>query len=213
MKFTYVSLFVIALVIMSGLPLISGGSITNFANAKYATNTQAHANSNECTTGTNCAISSPQTQGGGTANSPTNLQISKFNEEQEEQGGVGATPPNPIFQVDLLVRKLVICPTGFVCPTPDKFEMEVRAAFSLAGPPLFPGNTFGTLVRIIPDPHHDYRIPLPSQYKVLEKAPPSPEGLVLVQSPSQDCERRINPGDFLRLTCTFTNEYRVATTP
>ena len=128
----------IVLVLLSSMPVLSGGSITNFANAKYATNTQAHANSNECTTGTNCAISSPQTQGDGSASSPTNLQISKFNEEQEEQGGVGATPPNPIFQVDLLVRKLVICPTGFVCPTPDKFVMEVQCCFFISWSSIIP---------------------------------------------------------------------------
>jgi hypothetical protein len=182
MKTAYVSIFAVILVLSGGIPLLSGGNITNHAIAKYA-NTQTQANANECNTGTNCGINSPQTQGDGSASSPTNLQISKFNEEQEEQGGVGATPPNSIFQVDLLVRKLVICPTGFVCPTPDKFVMEVRAAFSLAGPPFVPGNTFGYLVRILPDPHHDYRILLPSQYKVLEKTPPTLEGLVLVQSP------------------------------
>jgi hypothetical protein len=111
MKFTYVSLFVIALVIMSGLPLISGGSITNFANAKYATNTQAHANSNECTTGTNCAISSPQTQGGGTANSPTNLQISKFNEERVEESPVGAF----LVSLDNCIRLVSPFPDGYTC--------------------------------------------------------------------------------------------------
>jgi hypothetical protein len=76
MEVTYVSIFAIVLVLLSGIPLISGGAM-NFADARYA-NTQTHANTNDCDTGTNCAINSPQTQGDGSASSPTNLQISKF---------------------------------------------------------------------------------------------------------------------------------------
>ena len=57
----------------------------NYVSAKYTTNTQTQANVNDCNTGTNCGITSPQIQGNGTANSPTNLQISKFNEEEEEE--------------------------------------------------------------------------------------------------------------------------------
>lgn len=67
---------------MSGLPLIASPGVLNmnYANAKYAlANTQTQANANDCDNGSNCAINSPQTQGDGTANSPTNLQISKFN--------------------------------------------------------------------------------------------------------------------------------------
>lgn len=91
MKVRYVPILVLVgvLTILSGMPLLSSGSIiTNYVYARY-TNTQNQANSNECDTGTNCSITSPQTQGDGTANSPTNLQISKFNEEQED--GVGGT--------------------------------------------------------------------------------------------------------------------------
>jgi hypothetical protein len=57
----------------------------NFADARYA-NTQTQANANDCNTGTNCAINSPQTQDDRSSSSPTNLQISRFNEEQEEGG-------------------------------------------------------------------------------------------------------------------------------
>ena len=67
---------------MSGLPLIASPGVLNmnYANAKYTlANTQTQANANDCDNGSNCAINSPQTQGDGTANSPTNLQISKFN--------------------------------------------------------------------------------------------------------------------------------------
>lgn len=74
----------------------------NYVDARYATNTQNQANNNECDIGTNCAITS-QTQGDGSA--PTNLQISKFNEREEEQ--VGEVPPQLLshiaayFQVQL----------------------------------------------------------------------------------------------------------------
>ena len=81
----YVFLFAILLVLTSGIPLFSGSSIINNASARYATNIQTQANSNECY---DCAINSPQTQGDGTANSPTNLQISESN-------GVISTPLPP----------------------------------------------------------------------------------------------------------------------
>ena len=48
--------------------MLSSGSLA------YAADTQTQANNNECNTGTNCAITSPQTQGDGTANSPINTQ-------------------------------------------------------------------------------------------------------------------------------------------
>ena len=86
------------------------GSVINNAYAKYATgtdsNTQTQANSNECPTGTNYGITSPQTQGDGTANSPTNLQISKFNEASranetaEQGGGVGGGVGDDVDDVD-----------------------------------------------------------------------------------------------------------------
>jgi hypothetical protein len=84
MKVTYVSLLVLVLVLLSGVPLISSPSTTNYANARYA-NTQAQSNANECDTGTNCAMNSAQSQGDGSASSPTNLQITE----------TGSTVPSP----------------------------------------------------------------------------------------------------------------------
>jgi hypothetical protein len=103
---TYVSIFAIVMVLLSGIPLISDDAI-NFADARY-TNTQTQANANECNTGTNCAINSPQTHGDGSLSSPTNLQISRFNEEQEEIG----EEPNPGAKGFVEVQKIVICPTA-----------------------------------------------------------------------------------------------------
>jgi hypothetical protein len=93
MKVKYVSIFTIVLVLTSGIPLISAGSM-NYASAKYATNTQTQANSNDCDTGTNCAISSPQTQGDGSASSPINLQITETN---GLLNGAPNTPPDIII--------------------------------------------------------------------------------------------------------------------
>jgi hypothetical protein len=106
MKVTYVSIFAIVIVLLSGIPLISDDAM-NFADARY-TNTQTQANANDCNTGTNCAINSPQTHGHGSSSSPTNLQISRFNEEQEKIG----EEPNPGAKGFVEVQKIVICPTA-----------------------------------------------------------------------------------------------------
>jgi hypothetical protein len=212
MKVKYVSIFTIFLVLVSGIPLISGGAM-NYANAKYATNSQSQANANECEVGTNCAINSPQTQGDGTANSPTNLQISRFNDEEEEQEGNGGVDGGvfdcvrPFDCAQLFVKKIVICPTGFVCPTPDKFTMKVEmglSEFSEANPEIFPGSDVGagTLVTLIwPLFEHD-----PITYTTTETAPPTPPALTLVQSATQDCVGEVKKDDVKN--CVFTNEYR-----
>lgn len=199
----YFPIFVLVglLSIMSGMPMLSSGSITNYANAKYAPNTQTQANNNDCTTGANCGIISPQTQGDGTAISPTNLQISKFNEQQD---GIGDGTP---IGAMLTVKKLVICPPGLneVCPKPNEFRLLLT--FSVSEDRFFvaiPGSTRGQQL-VIPVSI------LPSEYTIEElENPPTPEGLVLVQSTSGDCQGIFNIGD--RLICTFTNEYRVAPT-
>jgi hypothetical protein len=74
MKVKKVSIFVIVLVLIAGLPLLVGGGM-NFASARYA-NTQTQSNANECETGTNCVMNSPQAQGDGIASTPMSLQIS-----------------------------------------------------------------------------------------------------------------------------------------
>jgi hypothetical protein len=284
MKLTYVSLFVIALVLTSGIPFFSGSGVINNASARYApANTQTEANANECNTGTNCAINSPQTQGDGSANSPTNLQISNFNEEEEQ---VGVTPPNsplpkgvvvldlsnckvrllgeldcayvvrgstaeggilcfqnpdgsygqrctvivinpfasrgavcsefripPIpttitcaVDIDpnahLLVKKNVICPTGFVCPTADQFTLRVEAQGAVVNPATFSGSETGTEVgffisgpAVTPTVTEIFPTPLPSGLNVL------------TVSQDMGCLELIAPGE--SKTCTITNEYRV----
>src|SRR5688572_9640498 len=119
MKSAYLSIFTIVLVLLSGIPLISGGA-TNYASARYA-NTQSQANANECNTGTNCAINSPQTQGDGSASSPTNLQISGLRDEQRQE------PQVPPIVTVVIVTKIVECPEGFslVCPRSEDFTLRV----------------------------------------------------------------------------------------
>jgi hypothetical protein len=120
---------------MSGIPLISGGG-TNYANAKYATDTQTKANANDCDNSSNCAINRPQTQGDGTANSPTNLQISGFNEEREDvddSDGVGGGEIGEIGLGILRFNVNVECPEDFTCPSPQDFQYEVDASATPEG--------------------------------------------------------------------------------
>jgi len=209
MKVKYVPIFALVgvLTVLSGMPLLSSGSIiTNYAYARYAnTNTQSQGNTNECNTGTNCAITSPQTQGDGTANSPTNLQISKFNEE-EQDGGVGEEPPTspgPITNGLLVVTKRVICnfPEGLaVCPTPDKFQMSVQVDRGTATPSTFPGEFPGTFVRVSSTESS-------TGYTVREELPPTPEGLSVDIETSVNCTGTLSVFDPNKV-CTFTNEYK-----
>jgi hypothetical protein len=165
MKVTYVSIFAIVIVLLSGIPLISDDAM-NFADARY-TNTQTQANANDCNTGTNCAINSPQTQGHGSSSSPTNLQISRFNEEQEKIG----EEPNPGAKGFVEVQKIVICPTagrvlyvqlqagfcmsncrqGFVCPTAGSFTMNVDVSgyVTMRNPHTFPGTPSPGIVQVV----------------------------------------------------------------
>ena len=132
MKTIYVSLslFAILLVLMSGALFMSGGG----AYARYAsTKTQSQANTNNCNNGTNCAVTSPQTQGDSSASSPTSVQISKFNEENSP--GVGGEP-NPGAKGFLQVKKVVNCPTGFQCLRPgpsSPYKMKVDVSGGVSG--------------------------------------------------------------------------------
>ena len=65
-------------------------------------------------TGTNCAINSPQPQGDGSANSPTNLQITRSTEEEPTQSP-GPGRPGGRTAI-LLFDVLGECPEGH-CPT------------------------------------------------------------------------------------------------
>jgi len=87
MKSAYLSIFTIVLVLLSGIPLISGGA-TNYASARYA-NTQSQANANDCDNGAICAADSSLFQGEGIAGSPIYSQISN----SELQGLLGPQGP------------------------------------------------------------------------------------------------------------------------
>ena len=211
MKVKYVSIFTIVLVLLSGLPLIaSPGAGMNYANAKYPLNTQTQANANDCNTGTNCAINSPQTQGDGTANSPTNLQISEFNEEQED--GVGG-PTFPIASLDFMV--IVECPPGMeqVCPREQDFRYTVNAFSTLGGPTSASPSEFSGSQNIdfFGGPHVGYFI--------FQTTPPTPHGLSLRMFAEGDCQMlesstrtffRGEIGDLERASCTITYQYDLA---
>lgn len=78
-------------------------------------------------------------------------------------------------------------------------------------PLSFQGSETGTLVIV------SFFSPFPVFYRVFEDVlPPTPQGLTLIQSPGGSCGAErfgqgISPGQVI--TCTFTNEYRVAPTP
>ena len=171
MKITYVSIFTILLVLLSGIPLIISPGAINYASARYA-NTQTQANANGCNTGTNCAINSPQTQGDGSASSPTNLQISK---SREEPLGAPTTPLEPTASLRFIVE--VECPTGVVCPTEQNFRYNVQPDTQLrvsTNPFTFSGS-------------HDIVFTFPAGtpsslgigYQIFQTAPPTPPGLTL----------------------------------
>lgn len=91
MKVKYVSIFaVFVLAFLAGMPVLSGGNIINYANAKYS-NSQAQSFVNECgvneSSGINCIASGPQTQADGSA---TATPIVSNAGGQSEQG-----PPGP----------------------------------------------------------------------------------------------------------------------
>lgn len=164
----YVSILAIVLVLSGGIPLMSGSSI-NYANAKYGTNTQTQANSNECDSGANCAIPSAQSIGDGTANSPTNLQISNLNEEKGALGDINSI-------ANLRFRMTVLCPQGFDCPRASDFKFEVVRPSSDQGisvkPILFSGpgsNIFFTAAQSVF-----------GQFHISQTIPPNPPGLRLL---------------------------------
>jgi hypothetical protein len=88
--------------------------------------------------------------------------------------------------------KEVGCPTGFVCPTPEKSVMSIQQLTQhtpttqrITKTFTFPGSEQGTPVLIEgPGPFQDYNI-------IELIVPPTPEGLVLVQSQVGDCQGRI----------------------
>lgn len=122
MKTALVSIFAIVFVLMSGMPFMSGGAMTS-AYAMYARNTQSQANTNSCNNGVNCGITSPQTQGDDSASSPTNVQISKFNEETSS-----STPPTSgsnDFIAHMQVNTFVNCHQDSACPQSNDFRYHI----------------------------------------------------------------------------------------
>jgi hypothetical protein len=204
MKITYLSIFMILLVPLSGIPLISGSGTVKFASARYA-NTQTQVNANECNTGTNCAINNPQTQGDGSASSPINSQISRFNEEQEEGP---TTPDSPAILIGhVRVTTEVRCPQGFVCPVASDFVMQASARgpsgnIIIIDPRLFNGEVDGRDVRFV-------FATSPVLYLISQTVPPTPQGLTLTTTDSPECVGDLQNG--VTRNCLFINEYRVST--
>ena len=196
------------LVLISGMPVLSSGSLTGTTQAKYAADTQTQANSNKCDTGTNCAITSPQTQGDGTANSPTNLQISKFNEQDEQDGGVGEPlPDEPIGFLRLITES--VCPQGFesVCPPPTG-TLKLIHTDGVA----LPDSTSVSRTDIVIFLSTTTPPPFPTFYFVEQVPQPPPPGLVVNTARTPDCGPANITQDEIK-TCIITNTYSVAPPP
>jgi hypothetical protein len=144
MKREYALMLAIVLVLLSGIPLITDPGATNNANAKYA-DTQTQAKANNCDDSSNCAINSPQTQGDGTANSPTNLQISEANEEASTSLPPTSGEPTAFLQIATHVR----CDPGFDCPNANDFEYDIIPVEQgvSAEPQTFIGSDIGTVIK------------------------------------------------------------------
>ena len=216
------------LVLLSGLLLIAspGALDMNYANAKYApADSQTQANANDCDNGSNCAITSPQTQGDGTANSPTNLQISGFNEEQEHGDGSDGVGVGEIGVGILRFNVNVKCPAGFACPSPQDFQYGVTARAQFGGsvtaiPSQFSGSD-SSLVLLILNHLLDPREITSIFFFIDQTAPPTPPGLALRPIVTGDCFGNLGPSDlivsgefrdldlrtFRAHSCTITNEY------
>jgi len=203
MKVKYVSILAILLVLLSGIPLISG-SATNYASAKYA-NTQTQANVNECENGTNCAINSPQSQGDGTASSPTNLQISKFNEDQWRRTDRSRFSHHPDRTRQgnnwgqMSTRFCVSC-SKWLCNASEC--QGPPGNIIIIDPRLFNGEVDGRDVRFV-------FMTSPALYLISQTVPPTPQGLTLTTTDSPECVGDLQNG--VTRNYLFINEYRVAT--
>ncbi|MGH9988685.1 MAG: hypothetical protein ACRD8W_32545 [Nitrososphaeraceae archaeon] len=114
---------------------------------------------------------------------------------------------NPLdSRAEILVKQLVICPQGFVCPPPERFSNRVTVFGQVTVTPngVIPGSEAGTKFVI------DFDAGTTSvsyTYTIDQRRPaPLPDGLTLVTTRS-GCEGTISPKD--QRTCIFTNEYRV----
>jgi hypothetical protein len=106
------------LAILSGVPLLSSG-ITNFAHARYATNTQTQTNSNKYDNGA-CGIIGQLIEADGTANSPIMHVTSSDSQGQQgppgpqgiqgEQGPAGPAGPNKMLQTRIVESDVGIFP-------------------------------------------------------------------------------------------------------
>ncbi len=139
MKTAYVSLsiFAICLVLMSGIPFMSGGA---GAYAKYARNTQTQSNTNNCSNDSNCAINSPQTQGDGTAISMTNLQMSKPS-MNKSSGGVGQSDDDASMAIKTVIDCQVPPELEYLKVCQGLKKVEYRIDVELAVPQDFVANT------------------------------------------------------------------------
>ena len=222
MRFRYSSIFAIVLVLLSGISVLLDGSITNNADAKYAnTKTQSQANTNDCDTGTNCSVTSPQTQGDGGASAPINLQISKFNENGKDQEGDPQDRITSTFDLEIIVICPPTLPSGVTCPKVNElqFAQGIEAVNPLVSisPEVFSPDATGHQQLFVTIPRNGGTV----VFSINLLAPLEPPGLLLDQitTPSEPfCSEQNTqsvigaiPGVEMHVDCLLEVHYEIFT--
>ena len=101
------------------------------------------------------------------------------------------------------------CRQGFVCPTAGSFTMNVDVSgyVTMWNPHTFPGTPPPGIVQVVVN----LRAGGTANYIVTESGGSIPPGLALDRIASADCQGTIRNTE--HKSCTFTNQYRIASTP
>ena len=109
--------------------------------------------------------------------------------------------PSPPLEdtATLIVKTVVECPSGFVCPEPDDFDYGFIIGGGTATPSSFSGSSTGVEVTFVFDEEGDI------DYQLLQGSLTTPPGLRHIVDPSQDCSGLLDPGE--TKTCIASNIY------
>lgn len=112
----------------------------------------------------------------------------------------GESPIPPRDTATLIVKKLVECPSGFVCPGSNEFEFSFIIGGAEAIPNSFRGSSAGTEITFVFFEEGE------AEYTLVEGNPMTPPGLELNVVRSEGCGGEIFPDETLE--CTIRNIYR-----
>ena len=173
------SLVTTSIVVVIMLISASTASLAPTDNAFAYSRNQAKSAVNECSNGSfptniGCQNTDYQIQGDGNAEELTS---------QQTFPDVTPISPAPPVVTSVTVSKEVICPDGFVCPTPSDFSIHVDGNGPV--PASFDGSAAGTVVSLGAGP-----------YSVTEQPKPISTPGLIAKDPvfSQDCSGDIPTG-------------------